>query len=78
MNTMPSKRDSAHALYETYFLMNFVQLPPKKPLKHFYLHRIVPVTPEAHYQVGRSGIYARQTLTCLSDTPLKTSGTRPA
>ena len=50
MNTMPSKRDPAHALYETYFLMNFVQLPPEKQLEHFYLRRIVPVPPEAHYQ----------------------------
>ena len=50
MNTMPSKLDPAHALYETYFLMNFVQLPPEKQLEHFYLRRIVPVPPEAHYQ----------------------------
>ncbi|MDO4658520.1 hypothetical protein [Kingella sp. (in: b-proteobacteria)] len=47
---MPSKRDSAHELYEAYFLMNFVQLPPEKQLEHFYLRRIVPVPPEAHYQ----------------------------
>ena len=47
---MPSKRDPAHELYEAYFLMNFVQLPPEKQLEHFYLRHIVPVPPEAHYQ----------------------------